>query len=231
MIHETILRPYLVLYFSLKERNNLTIIAELSYQIVRLWFALQDLRHNIKCLTNPGTPAVSLIADLPRRRSDLILENALLRQQLVILRRQVKRPHFNNRDRLILVLLARLTRFWKQTLLIVQPDTLLRWHREMFRWVWWLKSRPQNRPPRVAAETIQLIQQMASDNQLWGAERVRGELLKLGIHLTKRTILKYMRPVRRPHQTKQNWLTFIRNHTNTVWACDLCMNLLIQTLK
>ena len=62
---------------------------------------------------------------------------------------------------------------------------------------------------------------MAYDNRLWGAERIRGELPKLGIHLTKRTILKYMRPVRRPRAANQNWLTFVRNHANTVWACDL----------
>jgi putative transposase len=120
-----------------------------------------------------------------------------------------------------LILLARLTCFWKSTLLIVQPDTLLRWHREMFRLFWWLKSHFQHRQPRVPTETIRLIQQTARDNRLWGAERIRGELLKLGIHLTKRTIHKYMRTVRRPPLSNQNWLTFIRNHANTVWACDL----------
>ena len=199
----------------------MSILARLSSQLVRLRSVLHALRDTLQCQTKPCNPLGSLIVDLPRSRSDLILENALLRQQLIILRRQIKRPHLIKRDRLILLLLPRLTRFWKQTLLIVQPDTLLRWHREMFRLFWWLKSRTQIRQPRVPTETIRLIQQMARGNRLWGAERIRGELLKLGIHLTKRTILKYMWTVQRPRLSNQNWLTFIRNHANTVWACDL----------
>src|SRR6266498_734369 len=98
-------------------------------------------RHIIQRGTKPEHVINGFVDYLPRSRSDLILENTLLRQQLIILHRQIKRPQLKNRDRLILVFLARLTRFWKQTLLIVQPDTLLHWHREMFRIFWWLKSR------------------------------------------------------------------------------------------
>ena len=104
--------------------------------IPNLQRGLRYFRDSLQRQTKPRNPVVNLVTDLPRTRSDLILENALLRQQLIILRRQITRPQLNNRDRLILVLLIRLTRFWKQTLLIVQPDTLLRWHREMFRWFW-----------------------------------------------------------------------------------------------
>ena len=182
---------------------------------------LTIFRHLIERWTKPEHIAISFVADVPRSRADLILENALLRQQLIILRRQIKRPRFKNRDRLILVVLARLTRFWKQTLLIIQPDTLLHWHRDMFRWVWWFKSRVPSRSSKVAPEIIELIQVMARDNRLWGIERIRGELLKLGIRLTKRTILKYMRAVRERQQPNQNWTTFISNHAHTVWACDL----------
>lgn len=196
------------------------IIGLLSHHLVRLQSVLHTLREALYGQTKPRNAVVWLASDLVRTRSDLILENALLRQQLLILRRQVKRPQLNNRDRFLLVLFARLTRFWNQTLLIVQPDTLLKWHREMFRLVWWFKSHARSHKPRVPPETIQLIQRMARNNRLWGAERIRGELLKLGIHLSKRTILKYMRIVRRPHSVHQNWLTFIRNHANTVWACD-----------
>jgi hypothetical protein len=134
---------------------------------------LTIFRDRIQQWTKPEHLASGFVADLPRSRADLILENALLRQQLMILRRQIKRPHLNNRDRFLLVLLACLTRFWKQTLLIIQPDTLLRWHREMFRWVWWLKSRVPARQPKVLPEVIELIQVMARDNRLWGAERIR----------------------------------------------------------
>ena len=133
---------------------------------------------------------LSTITDLGRSKSELIAENALLRQQLIILRRQVKRPACTNTDRVLLVLLARLVRTWQQALVIVQPDTLLRWHRELFRWYWKRKSKAASRKPKLAEETIALIRQMAKDNRLWGAERIRGELLKLGLHVCKRTIQK-----------------------------------------
>src|SRR3989440_7835658 len=88
--------------------------------------------------TRPLTSSLPLqtLADLGRSKSELVAENALLRQQLIILRRQVKRPACTKTDRLLLVLLARMVRTWKQTLFIVQPDTLLRWHRELFRLYW-----------------------------------------------------------------------------------------------
>src|SRR5439155_1252225 len=84
---------------------------------------------------------MATLADLSRSKSELLAENALLRQQLISLRRQVKRPTFTRTDRILLVLLARLVRTWQQALLIVQPDTLLRWHRELFRLVWKRKSK------------------------------------------------------------------------------------------
>lgn len=199
----------------------MSIIIAILHRCVSIQLILHELCTAIRNQIKPSNLFAGTIADLPRSRADLILENALLRQQLIILRRQIKRPHLKKRDRLALVILARLTRFWKQTLLIVQPDTLLRWHREMFRWVWWFKSRVPARPPKVSSEVIELIQVMAQNNLLWGAERIRGELLKIGICLSKRTILKYVRTVRRPHPSNQNWLTFVRNHANTVWACDL----------
>jgi putative transposase len=102
---------------------------------------------------------------------------------------------------MLLVLLARPVRTWQQALFIVQPDTLLHWHRELFRLFWKRKSKAASRKPKVAAETIALIREMAKDNRLWGAERIRGELLKLGMHVCKRTIQKYMRHVR-THQPR-----------------------------
>jgi putative transposase len=120
----------------------------------------------------------------------------------------------------LLVLLARLVRTWNQALLIVQPETLLRWHRELFRLYWKRKSKAPAHKPKIAAETIALIREMATHNRLWGAERIRGELLKLGMHVCKRTIQKYMRTVRRNQPRGQKWSTFLRNHTANIWACD-----------
>ena len=122
--------------------------------------------------------------------------NALLRQQLIILRRQIKRPVYRKTDRLLLVLLARMTRAWTQALFLVQPETLLRWHRELFRMFWKHKSKTHIRKPRLSPETISLINEMAANNRLWGAERIRGELLKLDIRVSKRTIQKYIRQSR-----------------------------------
>jgi putative transposase len=104
---------------------------------------LFQLQQRIKHWIKPATLALSfgVLSDLTRSRADLIVENALLRQQLIVLHRQVKRPVFTNRDRFRLVLIARCTRFWEQALHIVQPDTLLRWHRELFRFFWRWKSR------------------------------------------------------------------------------------------
>jgi len=162
--------------------------------------SLDVLRIRFIDLTKPLSSSLPLgtLADLGRSKSELIAENTLLRQQLIMLQRQVKRPVCTKADRILLVLLARVVRAWKQALLIVQPETLLRWHREAFRLYWKHKSKAHSHKPKVAAETIALIREMATKNRLWGAERIRGELLKLGIHVCKRTIQKYIRHVRAP---------------------------------
>ncbi len=147
-----------------------------------------------------------------------MLENALLRQQVIVLRRQINRPQFTNTDRALLVLLASRLQMWKSTLLIVRPDTLLRWHKAGFRLFWKRKSRTASRERKLPAETIELIKRMATENRLWGAERIRGELLKLDVRACKRTIQKYMRPARGsgPSEGKanQNWRTLHHNHAD-----------------
>ena len=163
---------------------------------------------------------LATLTDLGRSKSELIAENALLRQQLIILKRQVKRPACTKTDRLLLVLLAKLVRTWQQALMIVQPDTVLRWHRELFHLYWKHRSKTSSRQPKVAADTIALIRQMAKDNRLWGAERIRGELMKLGLRVCKRTIQKYMRGVRRHQPRGQKWSTFLHTHAAQIWACD-----------
>jgi putative transposase len=180
----------------------------------------QQAKQYLKQWTQPVTATLvtGALSDMSRNRANLIAENVMLRQQLIVLKRQVKRPQLTNGDRLRLVLLARCTQFWQQALLIVQPDTLLRWHRDLFRRYWRHKSRHEKRKPRVAPETIALIRKMAKENRLWGAERIRGELLKLGVRVSKRTIQKYMHKVRR--KSSQTWATFLKNHAGDVWASD-----------
>ncbi len=103
----------------------------------------QEVQARIRRWTQPAkvSQVAGTIGDLPRSRTELMLENMLLRQQLIVLQRQVKRPWFKGQDRLSFILLASRLRSWQQALLIVQPDTLLRWHRDLFKWVWRRKSK------------------------------------------------------------------------------------------
>ena len=186
--------------------------------------AAHGLRQRLLAATRPTIAplACAALGDLARSKPALVAENALLRHQLAILRRTVKRPRCTPADRALLVLLASRIRAWRSALLIVQPATLLRWHRQLFRWSWRRRSRaaaPAHRPP-LAPETIALIQEMAGANRLWGAERIRGELLKVGIRVAKSTIQRYLRDARPPRRTGQTWETFLRNHAHEIWACD-----------
>ena len=188
----------------------------------RLALRFHALSDGLRRWMKPRSTSLVLgtLADVTRDKAELVAENALLRHQLIILQRQVKRPVYRKTDRLLLVLLARMVRSWKQALFLVQPETLLRWHRELFRLVWKHKSKPHSKKPRLSPETIRLIKEMATNNRLWGAERIRGELLKLDIHVSKRTIQKYMKHARPKRAYGQNWKAFLRNHAAEVWACD-----------
>ncbi len=121
-------------------------------------------------------PAQGTGADLRRSRAQLLAENALLRQQLLVLRRAGTRPALTPADRALLVVLAGRVRAWRQALLIVKPETLLGWHRAGRRALWRRKSRPGPGRPALPAETVALIRRLAAENPLWGAERIRGEL-------------------------------------------------------
>jgi hypothetical protein len=138
------------------------------------------LRRRLLAATRPAALRLvtGALADLTRSKPELVAENALLRQQLLVLKRGVQRPRCTPVDRTLLVLLASRVPDWRSALLIVQPDTLLRWHRQLFRRYWRRKSRSASvaRQPKVSAETIALIRAMAAANPLWGAERIRGEL-------------------------------------------------------
>ena len=159
------------------------------------------------------------VADAFRPRWALLTEIALLRHQLAVLQRSVARPRVARFDRIVLVALAAATPTWRNVLRIVQPETLLRWHRAGFKALWRWRSRTPP-APRLDTETAALIRSMASANRLWGAERIRGELLKLGVKVSKRTIQKYMRAARPNRPRGQRWSTFLRNHAQELWACD-----------
>ena len=169
---------------------------------------------------NVQSRATGTIADLARSKSQLIAENLLLRQQLIVLKRSVKRPRLTSSDRALFILLASQVQTWKEALLIIKPETILRWHRQGFQLFWKRKSRARSCAPKIPATTITLIKEMAVDNRLWGAERIRGELLKIGIKVAKRTVQRYMRQARPPRPHGQTWATFLHNHAKNIWACD-----------
>ena len=152
--------------------------------------------------------------------TDLVLENLALRQQLAVLQRSVKRPRLRRRDRAFWVLLSRIWSNWRSALTIVKPDTVVRWHRKGFRlyWRWKSRKRGPGRPP-ASLEIRELIRQMAEANPLWGAPHIHGELLKLGIQISERTVSNLMPPAtRRP--PSQTWMTFLRNHMDTMASVD-----------
>jgi transposase InsO family protein len=155
-----------------------------------------------------------------KSKSQLEAENVALRHQVVVLRRQVRgRVQLTNFDRLFLVQLYRWFPSIVKAVAIVQPDTVIRWHRAGFRCYWRWKSRPRGGRPAIEADLRALIRQMSIDNPLWGAPRIHGELLKLGFEVAQSTVAKYM--VKRSGPPGQGWRTFLQNHAPDIAAMDL----------
>ncbi|MEE8138336.1 MAG: helix-turn-helix domain-containing protein [Thermoanaerobaculia bacterium] len=153
-----------------------------------------------------------------RTRRDLVLENLALRHQLAVLTRSDRRPRFRQSDRLLWVWLRRLWDGWRDSLVLVHPATVARWHREGFRRYWSRKSRRRPGRPRLDPELRSLIRRMASANPLWGAPRIHGELLKLGIELSERTVSRWTPKKRKP--PSQTWRTFLENHLGELVSVD-----------
>jgi len=154
-----------------------------------------------------------------RSRTDLTLENLALRQQLALLRRQSKRPQFGRLDRLLWIWLSTRWAGWREALHVVRPETVIRWHRQGFRAFWTWKSRHGRRGrPSVGSEIADLVRTMALANPLWGAPRIHGELLKLGLDISQRTVARLM--PRRPKPPSQTWRTFLENHLADLVSVD-----------
>src|SRR5258707_9695589 len=165
--------------------NMLTALINVGKAIGRN--GIQWFNQKLQQWTKPanGSAVLETVNDLLRPKPELVLENALLRHQVIILQRGVKRPKVTNTDRRLLVLLASRLRAWRSALVVVKPETLLAWHRELFKLVWHHKSAVKMGRPRLMPEVIALIKRMAKDNPLWGSDRIRGELLKLNLHVAK----------------------------------------------
>ncbi len=155
-----------------------------------------------------------------KSKSRLEAENAVLRHQLIVLRRKViGRAQLTHNDRWFLLQMYRWFPSILKVVTIVQPETLVRWHRVGFRRYWCWKSSSRGGRPQIEIELRALIRQMSTENQLWGAPRIHGELLKLGFSVAQSTVAKYM--VKRSGPPNQGWLTFLRNHAPDIAAMDL----------
>ena len=161
-----------------------------------------------------------MLLGLFRSKTSLEAEILALRHQLNVLRRtSPRRPVFSNFDRMVFICLYRIAPRILDTLTIVEPETVIHWHRAGFRSFWRWKSRGRAGRPSVAPEIRRLIREMSLANPLWGAPRIHGELLKLGIDVGQTSVAKYMARRRRP--PSQGWRTFLLNHAGGIVSMDL----------
>jgi len=161
---------------------------------------------------------LTVLLSILRSRAALELENVALRHQIGVLQRSVaKRPKLTSGDRLFWICLSRLWRDWRSALAIVKP--VVAWHRAGFRLFWtWKVRRGQPGRPVISREVRDLIRKMCRENPSWGAPRLHGELLKLGINIAESSVSKYM--VRRNKPPSQSWRTFLENHAQQLVSVD-----------
>ncbi len=157
-----------------------------------------------------------------RARRSLLLENLALRQQLAVLKRRHPRPRLDLLDKLFWVAVRRLWSGWQQSLIVVTPETVVRWHGAGFRLYWTLISKVRKPVGRqsTSKEVQELIFRMVVENSTWGAPRIHGELLMLGFDVSERTISRWMKRAPRDPEPARRWLTFLRNHREAIAAMD-----------
>ena len=160
----------------------------------------------------------SLIGAFQPRRH-LVLENLALRHQLMVLKRTVKIPTLRTSDRLFWAVLSAMWSRWTKVLVIVQPQTVVRWHQAGFRLFWRWQSRGRTGRSPTDRETIELIRRMWQANPTWGSPRIRAELAKLGLQVSAATVRKY-RPKGNRRPPSQTWRAFLRNHASQLIAVD-----------
>ena len=151
-------------------------------------------------------------------RASLALENLALRQQVAVLKRSVPRPRIRVGDRILWVLLRRLWVGWCESLLIVRPSTVVRWQQQGWRLFWRRRSLGRPGRPPITAETRELIRRLSRQNQFWGSPRIQAELERLGLHIAKSPVERYMARHRGP--SSGSWRAFLANHGNEILACD-----------
>jgi len=163
---------------------------------------------------------VAAVSSVLKTRAALQLENIALRHQIGVLQRSAKkRPTLSAADRLLWVWFSRIWPDWRFSLVIVKPETVIAWHRKAFRLFWtWKIRRGKPGRPALAREFRDLIHRMSRENPGWGAPRIHGELLKLGIEVGETSVSKYLVRSRKP--PSQTWRTFLDNHLSSIVSVD-----------
>ena len=159
-----------------------------------------------------------LIRSLIVSRTALAAENLALRQQLAVLNRKIHRPQLRRQDRFFWVILSQLWKNWWEVLIIVKPETVIKWHRQGFKLYWRWKSKAPVGRPKIDKEIRELIGKMSRENPLWGVPRIQAELRLLGYDLAESTVAKYR--VRGRTSPSQTWKTFLANHAKQIAAVD-----------
>ena len=203
-----------------------------------LWFAKIAISIRIKELADSPRPGLSqydtdsmlyllrpLVVFFTRiysSRRDLLLENLALRQQLVVLKQRYPRPQVSTSDKLFWVILRRLWPKWRHALILVQPETVVRWHCAGFKlyWTWLSRHRVRTGRKCVSKELRELIFRMVAENSTWGAPRIHGEMKMLGFELSERTVLRWMRRAPRSPEPAKRWAAFLSNHREAIAAMD-----------
>src|SRR6267154_5213910 len=163
---------------------------------------------------------LAILASPFKSKLRLQAENAVLRHQLIVLKRRLHgRVRLTNNDRWFFILMYRWFPSILEVLVIIRPETLVHWHRAGFRRYWRWKSRSPGGRPQIETDLRALIRRMSAENPLWGAPRIHGELLKLGFDVAQSSVAKYM--VKRCGPPSQGWRTFLRNHAPDIAAMDL----------
>ncbi len=162
---------------------------------------------------------ITFLRALFRNRAELAVENLALRQPRAVLQRSVKGPRLRRRDRIFWMCVLRIWSRWKSALIIVQPETVIRWHRQGFTLYWrWKSRRRRNGRPRVDPEIRHVIRRISGDNPTWGVPRIQSELVLRGDDVADSTVAKYVGRTRRP--PSQTWRTFLRTHATELVAMD-----------
>lgn len=154
-----------------------------------------------------------------KTRTQLQLEVLYLSKQLDILKRNSPKVQIKNNERLFFCMLKKYLPTWRQKTIIVRPETVIRWHRNAFRYYWKWISNPQNGRPKIEREIISLIKRTAQENPLWGVPRIHGELIKIGVKISQSTVQRYL-PKKNRKPTGQSWKTFLKNHSTGIIAID-----------